>query len=170
MQFYVMTRTHVRQFTLVHVAKCQSTISWIMSSYFPMTGFKATVRASTEDNRYNCAPPMQMENIIRWKLSWNSVLNGLKSFITKTLICIAKLILHIIVLFLYGEVVFKKIISQVPYICTVSPPEAPCDIVCDHHTTARFYNKGSLAIGLGLHRLLKGSLRCPWIRRTDARR
>jgi len=56
MQFYVMTRTHVRQFTIVHVAKCHSTISWIMSSYFPMTGFKATVRASTRDNRHNCAP------------------------------------------------------------------------------------------------------------------
>jgi len=27
MQFYVMTRTHVRQFTLVHVAKCHSTIA-----------------------------------------------------------------------------------------------------------------------------------------------
>jgi len=25
--FYVMTRIHVRQFTLVHVAKCHSTIS-----------------------------------------------------------------------------------------------------------------------------------------------
>jgi len=51
-QFYVMTRTHVglRQFTLVHVAKCHSTISWIMSSYFSMTGFKAG------DNRHNCAP------------------------------------------------------------------------------------------------------------------
>jgi len=30
MQFYIMTRTHVKQLTLVHVAKCQSTISWIM--------------------------------------------------------------------------------------------------------------------------------------------
>jgi len=39
MQFYVMTRTHVRQFTLVHGAKCM-----------PMTGFKATVCASTRDN------------------------------------------------------------------------------------------------------------------------
>jgi len=39
-QFYVMTRTHVWQFTLVHVAKCHSTISWIMSSYFPTTDFK----------------------------------------------------------------------------------------------------------------------------------
>jgi len=48
MQFYVMTRTHVRQFTHMHVAKCRSTISWIMSSYFPVTGVKeATVRAST---------------------------------------------------------------------------------------------------------------------------
>jgi len=53
MQFYVSTRTHVRQFTLVHVAKCHSTISWIMSSYFPMTGFKATVCASTRDNWHN---------------------------------------------------------------------------------------------------------------------
>jgi len=56
MQFYVMTRTHVWQFTLVHVSKCQSTISLIMSSYFPMTGFKATVCVSTGDNRHNCAP------------------------------------------------------------------------------------------------------------------
>jgi len=56
MQFYAKTRTHVRQCTLVHVAKFNSTISWIMSSYFPRTGFKATVRAWTGDNRYNCAP------------------------------------------------------------------------------------------------------------------
>jgi len=27
MQFYLMTRTYVRQFTLVHVVKCNSTIS-----------------------------------------------------------------------------------------------------------------------------------------------
>jgi len=56
MQFDVMTRTHVRQFTLVHVAKCHMTISWIMSSYFPMTGFRSTVCASAVDNRYDCAP------------------------------------------------------------------------------------------------------------------
>jgi len=36
MKFYVMTRTHVRQFTLMHVAKCHSTISWIMSTHLPM--------------------------------------------------------------------------------------------------------------------------------------
>jgi len=35
MQFHVITRTHVRRFTLVHVAKCHSTIWWIMSSHFP---------------------------------------------------------------------------------------------------------------------------------------
>jgi len=35
MQFYVMPRTHVWQFTLVHVAKSNSTLSLIMSSYFP---------------------------------------------------------------------------------------------------------------------------------------
>jgi len=40
MQFYVMTRTHVRQLTLVHVAKCHSTISWIMSSYFSHEWFQ----------------------------------------------------------------------------------------------------------------------------------
>jgi len=51
MQFYVM-----RQFTRVHVAKCHSTISWVMSSFFPMTGFKVTECASTGDNRHNCAP------------------------------------------------------------------------------------------------------------------
>jgi len=27
-----------------------------MSSYIPITGFKATVCASTGDNRHNCAP------------------------------------------------------------------------------------------------------------------
>jgi len=26
MQFYIMTRTHIRKFTLVHLAKCHSTI------------------------------------------------------------------------------------------------------------------------------------------------
>jgi len=51
MQFYVMT-TCIRQFTLVHVAKCHSTISWKMSSYFPLTSFKA----STGDNQHNYAP------------------------------------------------------------------------------------------------------------------
>jgi len=40
MQFYVTIRTHVCVF--VHVAECHSTISWTMSSYFPMAGFKAT--------------------------------------------------------------------------------------------------------------------------------
>jgi len=34
MQFYVMTRTRVKQFTLVHVATCHSKISWIMADYF----------------------------------------------------------------------------------------------------------------------------------------
>jgi len=29
-----------------------------MSSYFPMTGFKATVCASTGDNRHNCSNPI----------------------------------------------------------------------------------------------------------------
>jgi len=53
---HVMTRTHVKQFTLVHVVECHSIISWIMSSYFPMTSFKATVCASTGDNRHKCAP------------------------------------------------------------------------------------------------------------------
>jgi len=42
------TRTQVRQVTLVHVAKCHSTISWIMFTYFPMNGFRATVCALTE--------------------------------------------------------------------------------------------------------------------------
>jgi len=36
-----MTRTQVIQFTLVHVAKCHCTLSTIMSSYFPKTGFRA---------------------------------------------------------------------------------------------------------------------------------
>jgi len=66
MQFYVMTRPHVRQFKLVHVAKCHSTIWWIMSSYFPMTGFKATVCASTGDNRHNCALPDGENESNRW--------------------------------------------------------------------------------------------------------
>jgi len=35
MQFYVMTRTHVRQFKLLQVAKCHSAISWIMSNSIP---------------------------------------------------------------------------------------------------------------------------------------
>jgi len=34
------SRTHVRQFTLVHVAKCHSTKSWIMSSYFSIHWFQ----------------------------------------------------------------------------------------------------------------------------------
>jgi len=29
-------RTHVRQLTLAHAAKCSNTISWMLSSYFPM--------------------------------------------------------------------------------------------------------------------------------------
>jgi len=41
----------------MHVAKCHSTISCIMSSCFLITGFKVTVCASTGDNRHNCAHP-----------------------------------------------------------------------------------------------------------------
>jgi len=69
MQFYVMTRTHVRQFTLVHLAKCHSTISYIMSINFPMSGFKATVCASTGDYQHNCALPDEkgMKANVDWK-------------------------------------------------------------------------------------------------------
>jgi len=81
MQFYVMTRTHVRQFiTRVHVATCHSTVSWIMSNYFPMTGFKATVRASTGDNRHNCATT-RWGMFNRWADSWlNDVMLYIKWF------------------------------------------------------------------------------------------
>jgi len=54
MQFYVMTRTHVRQFKLSKMP--QYNIVNKVSSYFHMTGFKATVCASTGDNRHSCAP------------------------------------------------------------------------------------------------------------------
>jgi len=36
MQFKIMPRIYVWQFTLVYIAKCHSTISWKMSSHFPM--------------------------------------------------------------------------------------------------------------------------------------
>jgi len=36
MQFNIMPRMYVWQFTLVLIAKCHSTISWIMSNYFKM--------------------------------------------------------------------------------------------------------------------------------------
>jgi len=39
----------VRLFTLVHQAKCHSTLSRIMSSYIPIPGFKATLCTSTGD-------------------------------------------------------------------------------------------------------------------------
>jgi len=82
MQFYVMTRTHVWQFTLVRIEKCYSTILWIMSSYFPMTDFKATVCASTGDNRNNCANtrwgPIQVLTevdvpLLQWTCHWGSL-------------------------------------------------------------------------------------------------
>jgi len=62
MQFNVMTRTHAWQFTLKHRAKCHSTISWIMSGYFPTTGFKATVCASTGD--------WLVDWLIDWSIDW----------------------------------------------------------------------------------------------------
>jgi len=40
-----------------------------MSSYFPMTGFKATVCASTGDNRHNCAPTRWGQNCFQSILS-----------------------------------------------------------------------------------------------------
>jgi len=52
----IMPRTYVRQFSLVHIAKCDSTKSWIMSSYFTMSGFRETLCASTRDNRHNWDP------------------------------------------------------------------------------------------------------------------
>jgi len=36
MQFHIMPRIYVRQFILGHIAKCQSTKSWLLSSYIPM--------------------------------------------------------------------------------------------------------------------------------------
>jgi len=61
----LMTRTHIRQFTLVHVKNCHSTISWIMFSYFPMTGLTATVCAYTGDNIHNCALPDRGGQLLR---------------------------------------------------------------------------------------------------------
>jgi len=85
MQFYVMTRTHVRQFTLLHVAKCHSKISWIMYSYFPTTGFRATVYASTVDYQYDCAPTrVSMEPL--WAIEIRSI---------KTVVMISKLTLNL---------------------------------------------------------------------------
>jgi len=43
-----------RQLTLVHIAKCHSPKSWIISSYFPMSDFRVTACASKQDNRHNC--------------------------------------------------------------------------------------------------------------------
>jgi len=40
MHFNIMPRMYVWQFTLVLIAKCHSTISWIMSNYFPMNWFQ----------------------------------------------------------------------------------------------------------------------------------
>jgi len=40
MQFKVLSRTFVGLFTLVQAAKCYSTISWKMSSYFPVDWFQ----------------------------------------------------------------------------------------------------------------------------------
>jgi len=47
----------VWQFTVLHVANCHDKILWMMSDYFPVYWFWATVCASTRDNRYNCALP-----------------------------------------------------------------------------------------------------------------
>jgi len=40
MQFNIMPRMYVWQFTLVLIAKCHSTISWIMSNFFPKNWFQ----------------------------------------------------------------------------------------------------------------------------------
>jgi len=58
---YVMTSTHVRQFTLEYVAKYYKTISWKMVLFFH-AGFKETLCASTGDNRHNCAPTQMIVN------------------------------------------------------------------------------------------------------------
>jgi len=56
MQFDIMPRIYVWQFKLMPIAKYHNTKSWIISSYFPMNGFRETVCASTGDNQHNCAP------------------------------------------------------------------------------------------------------------------
>jgi len=67
----------------VHIAKCHSTKSWIMSSYFPMSGFWATVSASTGDNRHNCAPTSTtyrrlgewgMGKVTPWGKGWHTTI------------------------------------------------------------------------------------------------
>jgi len=57
MQLNVMPRKHVTQFTLVHEAKCHSTIIIMINVYiyFTMTGLRATVCTSTTHNRHNYA-------------------------------------------------------------------------------------------------------------------
>jgi len=47
MQFNIMPRIYARQFTLVHIAKSHSTKLRIISGYFPMSGFRAKISAST---------------------------------------------------------------------------------------------------------------------------
>jgi len=45
MRFNIMPRIYIKQFTIVHIAKCHS----IKSSYFPMSGFRAIICVLTED-------------------------------------------------------------------------------------------------------------------------
>ena len=45
----------VWQFTLLHIAQRHDKKKWILSNFFPVYWFWATVCASTRDNRYNCA-------------------------------------------------------------------------------------------------------------------
>jgi len=85
MQFYVMTRTHVGQFTLVPIAKCHSTKLWIMSSYFLMNGFKATVCASTEDNQHTCAPTRWWSTLGFWPINWLTDQESIKMLSTANL-------------------------------------------------------------------------------------
>jgi len=56
MQFNIMPRIYVRQFTLVHIAKCYSPKSWIMPSHFPMSGFRETVYAHRQETIDTTAP------------------------------------------------------------------------------------------------------------------
>ena len=62
----------VRQFTLLYIAQCQDKKKWILSHFFPVYCFRATVCASTRDNRYNCALPTR---ILQLELAQHEVNN-----------------------------------------------------------------------------------------------
>jgi len=81
MQFNIIPR--IRQFTHVHKAKCHSTISWIMSSYFPINWLQGNSMC-IDSRQFIRLCPYQMGNATGDpRLLANSIINDDQLTLTK---------------------------------------------------------------------------------------